>query len=499
MRKEKKMTNVTGLTNFDALQTQNRMKEHAKNTSHASAQLASGSRINSASDDSSGAAIVAQMKSDISVLNQTSLNSANAQSLMSVATGTLDEQKDLLIQMKTKATAALDGSLSAENRAMINNEFIELRDQVQTAADNARWNGVSLMTGGAGTVTNAGGVGAANTGVIALADAFAANVTNQTGFASGQANEVSVKVSNAGTYDLNVKIGEQWFEAKNVAVTDGGTINFSSTVDSGAGFTLTFDAAALTNIANANGLSSAAQFEAGLKTTFGLTGASANANFLAESNAPANGLTSFTASPSTEAGTYAFRYDANSNELTLTNGKEKWTEAVTETGANQSVTFNNGITVNLDNTFAAATSIDQTVFDIARGDAVSLNFQIGEKASDRLQVDIAGTSLAALNLDGVDVTSEANAIDASTRIDVAISTVNSASSTLGAKQQRFESVQANLETRVANLTSAKSKIEDADIAEAMKNYTVSNTMSQISSVAFAQSLQSSKEKVGLVR
>lgn len=493
------MNQVTGLTNFDALQTQNRMKTHAEHTSKAVAQLGSGKSINSAKDNSSGAAIAAQMGSDISVLNQTKLNSANAISLMEVATGTLNEQKDLLVQMKTLATAAVDGSLSSSNRAMVNNEFVQLRDQIQTAADNARWNGVSLMTGGAGAVTNAGVVVAADTGIVALADAFAANATNETGFVSGQVTEANVAVSGNGTYDINIKVGEQWFEAKNVAVTDGGTIDFKSTVDSGAGFTLTLDANALTNIGNPNGLSSVAQFEAGLNATLGLTGAGANANFLAVSAAPANGLAGFTASSSAEAGTYAFRYDANSNVLTLTNGKEKWTEAVTTTGAAQSVTFNNGITVNLDNTFVVGTAVAQTVFDVASTNAVSLDFQIGEKASDTLRVNIAGTNLAALNLSGIDVSSTLNATTASNRIDNALETVNSTYSTLGAQQKRFDSIQSNLDTRVENLTSAKSKVEDADVAAAMTDYTVANTMSNISSVALSQSLQMTKELLSVVR
>lgn len=484
---------VTGLTNFDALQTQNRMKTHAENTSKAVAQLGSGKSINSAKDNSSGAAISAQMQSNISVLNQTKLNSANAVSMTSVATGALNEQKDLLIQMKTLATAAADGSLSNPNRAMINNEFVQLRDQVDTTANSARWNGVSLMTGGAGAVTNAGAVVAANTGVVAgVANTFAANATAVTGFVSGSATEANVSVSNAGTYDISIKVGDQWFESKNFTVANDATIRMTSTTDSGAGFTLTL-------AADSSGITNATDFKTALDTSLGLTGAGANANFLAVSAVPANGLTSFTSASSSEAGTYAFRYDANSNQLSLTDGAQKWTADVATTGAAQAVSFSNGITVNLDNTFVVGTSIAQTVFDVARTDAVGFDFQIGEKATDTLNVQIAGTTLAALGLSGVDVASSAAAATTSTAIDAALDTVNGAYSTLGAQQKRFDSVQSNLVSRVENLTAAKSKIQDADIAKAMTDQTISSTMSQVSNVALSQSLQMTQQLLSIVR
>ena len=484
---------VTGLTNFDAIQTQNRMKTHSENTSKAVAQLGSGKSINSAKDNSSGAAISAQMQSNISVLNQTKLNSANAVSMTSVATGALNEQKDILIQMKTLATAAADGSLSDPNRAMINNEFVQLRDQVDTTAQNARWNGISLMTGGAGAVTNAGVVVAANTGVVAgVANTFAANATAVTGFVSGSATEANVSVSNAGTYDINIKVGDQWYESKNFAVADDATMRLTSKIDSGSSFTLTL-------AADSSGITDTATFQTALNTSLGLTGAGANANFLAVSAAPANGLTSLTASSSAEAGTYAFRYDAGSNQLSLTDGAQKWTADVATTGAAQTVTFSNGITANLSNAFAVGTSVAQVVFDVARANEVSFDFQVGEKATDTLNVKIAGTTLSALNLDGVEVSSTATAAAASTAIDSALDTINGAYSTLGAQQKRFDSVQSNLDSRVENLTSAKSKIQDADIAKAMTEQTVASTMSQVASVALSQSLQMTQQLLAIVR
>ncbi len=488
------MNTVTGLSNLPALGVQSKMQAHGDNTAKYVAQLSSGKRINSAKDDSSGAAIAAQMQSNVSVMTQTKLNASNASSLLAVATGALGDQKDLLISMKTLATASLDASLSSTNRAMVNNEFVQLRDQVGDVADRARWNGVSLMTGGAGTATNAGVVAAAATGVVAAgtANTLGANAANITGNVSGIATEAVVTNASATSYDVRVKVGEQWFEARNVTPANNGTIDLVSTVDSGTSFQLNF-------AADASGVTDAAVFQTALGETLGLTGAGANANFVASSVAPANGLTGFTPASTAEAGTYAFRYDAGSNQLTLSNGSQKWTQEVATTGAAQSLTFANGITVNLDNTFVVGTSIAQTVFDVARTDEVALNFQVAEQATDLLSVQISGTTLSALGLSGASVDTTANATLASAAIDNALDVVNSAYSNLGAQQKRLDSVQSNLDTTIENLTAAKSAVEDADIASAMTNYTVANTMAQVSNVALSQSLQMTQQLLSIVR
>merc|ERR1711916_163682 len=53
----------------------------------------------------------------------------------------------LLIDMKEKALAASDESLTANQRSALNEDFKALREQIGTIVSNAEFNGVNLIDG----------------------------------------------------------------------------------------------------------------------------------------------------------------------------------------------------------------------------------------------------------------------------------------------------------------------------------------------------------------
>lgn len=491
------MVDVTGLSNLSALQTQNNMKKHTTSAADAIAQLSSGTKLIKASSDSSAAAISKAMTSDISVLNQTKINASNASSLIQVAASAMNDQLSLLTSLKTLATKAADASLSPTNRGLVNNEYQEILKQNGDVADRARWNGVSLMTGGAGTVTLSGVVAQAtgNVAAPALANTMAGTVNAATtGFIDGTATDVVVNIASANSYDVSIKVGEQWFTAEGVVPAAGGILTLTSTADSANRIALDF-------AANVGGIASAATFQQGLEETLGIPSGRLNATFLSQSTAANNGLTGVTAASSAPTGTYSIRYDANSNLVTLTNGEQKWTQSIATTGAEQTISFANGVSATFDNTFAVGTSVTPMTFDVARSatNQVSLTFQLAEKATDTLTVNIAGTTNQALGINGTSVDTIQNANTASDALKVAIDRVNSAFSQIGAQQKRLESTQNNLTNTVTNLEAARANVADADIAASMTNFTISNTMAQVSNVALSQSLGLTQQLLSIVR
>lgn len=486
---------ITGLTNLSAMGAQQNIQKHTTDASNSIAQLGSGSRLNKASDDPSSAAIVKTMSSTLAVLNQVKINSSNAASLIQVASGAMSDQLNLLTNLQTLAAQAADASLSDTSRALVNQSYQQLLAQVDDVANRARWNGVSLMTGGAGAVSVAGVVAAANSNVVAgPANTLSGANTAVTGFVEGAAQAASVSVSSATGFDVSVQIGGQWFKAENVVPTGGATFTLHSTVDSAASLTLEFAAAV-------GGITSAATFAAALDQTLGLVVGQQPATFVAQSTAVSGGLTSVSASSSTPVGDYSLRYDAGSNQLTLTNGTQKWTQNIATTGAAQSLTFANGVTVNVDNTFVVGTSITPYNFSVAANatNNVSLTFQVAELATDTLTVNIGGTTLAALGMSGTSVDTIANADTAAALITKAINQINGSYAQLGAQQKRLESTQGNLETTTSNLEAARSNVSDVDIAKAMTEFTIANTMAQISEVALSQSLDQTKQLLSVVR
>ena len=79
-------------------------------------RLASGTRINRASDDAAGLAIADSLRKDARVLNQASRNVNDGVSLLNIADSTLSNQKTILTRLQELATQAANGVYSSEQR-----------------------------------------------------------------------------------------------------------------------------------------------------------------------------------------------------------------------------------------------------------------------------------------------------------------------------------------------------------------------------------------------
>ena len=113
---------------------------------------------------------------------------------------------------------------------------------------------------------------------------------------------------------------------------------------------------------------------------------------------------------------------------------------------------------------------------------VDLGFQVGANSGERIEVstvDVSGI------IDG-DVLSVANADTMMDDVDAALTTVNTARAELGAAQNRFESVIANLQTNAENLSAARSRIQDADFAAETAELTRAQILQQAGTSVLAQ-------------
>jgi flagellin len=84
-------------------------------------------------------------------------------------------------------------------------------------------------------------------------------------------------------------------------------------------------------------------------------------------------------------------------------------------------------------------------------------------------------------------------------LDEAIAKVDSLRSDLGAVQNRFDSVISNLGTTITNLTSSRSRIEDADYATEVSNMTRANILQQAGTSVLAQANQTTQGVLSLLR
>lgn len=94
------------------------------------------------------------------------------------------------------------------------------------------------------------------------------------------------------------------------------------------------------------------------------------------------------------------------------------------------------------------------------------------------------------------LTSTANPL---TAIDAALKKVDDLRGTLGAVQNRFDSTIANLGTTINNLTSSRSRIEDADYATEVSNMSRAQILQQAGTSVLAQANQTTQGVLSLLR
>ncbi|WPH13072.1 FliC/FljB family flagellin [Variovorax paradoxus] len=84
-------------------------------------------------------------------------------------------------------------------------------------------------------------------------------------------------------------------------------------------------------------------------------------------------------------------------------------------------------------------------------------------------------------------------------IDAALKQVDDLRSSLGAVQNRFDSVISNLGTAITNLSSSRSRIEDADYATEVSNMTRAQILQQAGTSVLAQANQTTQGVLSLLR
>ena len=96
------------------------------------------------------------------------------------------------------------------------------------------------------------------------------------------------------------------------------------------------------------------------------------------------------------------------------------------------------------------------------------------------------TAATTTGLTSLDISSFSGAQLAIKQIDSALGQVNSARATLGAVQNRFSSVVANLQTTSENLSASRSRIQDTDFAAETANLTKSQILQQAGTAMLSQ-------------
>ena len=528
----------------------NAYRNYTNNTSALSKnleKLSSGYKINRAGDDAAGLAISEKMRAQITGLETAQKNAKDGISLVQTAEGALTEVHDMLNRMVELADQSANGTYDNEtDRANLQKEVQQLKDEINRIADSANFNGIKLLDGsmdaegiggGANMSVNFGSVTAYEAGVSNADPTFSVsldglslkanassgslvlnvggqNITlNFSGATKGSAvslGSLSLAASSVTLggikYDISVSKGSLTFEmASSVVLTAGMTLNPSFEV----------------KVGNATG----ASIESGLINkgtqviTSGVIGGAekmATATFEITKDMLANGATikigdqtftiDYSKSKDEATGTTIGVKDLLTKDGQLDNAAiDEVITRITDAGKGNNLftignNGNNQITLQSKTGLNSATyaTLD-TADEIKKQVAVNaptqpgkaLTLQIGDTSDsfNRLSVSIQDMHVDSLGIEDLDISTQAGAQSAVDKIKAAINTVSSVRGTLGATQNRLDHTINNLSVMTENIQDAESTIRDTDVADEMMAYTKNNILIQSAQAMLAQANQ----------
>jgi len=170
--------------NIEALNAHKNLSISSNNLSKSLERLSSGFRINRAADDAAGLAISQQFRADIASYNVCNRNVSEANSLLQVAEGSLDNIGNMLTRLKELATQASSAN-AGSNLGKIDAEAQKLIDEIERISTSTEYAGSALIDGSFGVTLDGTSTCAVGTGGFAGATGMEAGATYTLTVAAG--------------------------------------------------------------------------------------------------------------------------------------------------------------------------------------------------------------------------------------------------------------------------------------------------------------------------
>ena len=141
-----------------------------------SQRLASGLRINRASDDAAGLALSERFRADIASLGRAQLNTQDGISLAQTAQSGLSEISNLLSEARALAVQSSTGSLGGQTRAQLDDQFQAILQDIDAIAQTTTFSSFSPLSDDSLQVSLAVGIQPGDTITVSGVDATAAGI-----------------------------------------------------------------------------------------------------------------------------------------------------------------------------------------------------------------------------------------------------------------------------------------------------------------------------------
>ncbi|MGB3252424.1 FliC/FljB family flagellin, partial [Buttiauxella gaviniae] len=524
-------------TNSLSLLTQNNLNKSQSSLGTAIERLSSGLRINSAKDDAAGQAIANRFTANIKGLTQASRNANDGISIAQTTEGALSEINNNLQRVRELSVQATNGTNSTSDLDSIQNEITQRLGEIDRVSGQTQFNGVKVLAGDSSMKIQVGandgetitidlkeitsstlglnGFNVNGKGEVANTVASLKDMTGFTAAATGTpgVTEYTNDKATASSQQILAAVGTATGDKVNTAANVGfGTTAATDYVYDKS--TNTYSAASVTGVKTADlgaflnpeaGNTTKATIEIGGKTQdvvidksgkltaaddgavlfFDGTGNLTKTNKGGDLQGTLTDIAGSTGAVITTAkGTFTsdgadfsatdvkvagdtFKNAVKNDTYTATvDGKDYTTTA----GGTAGAFINDGKLSQTPPTYYAQAdgsitttlnaSAGKLVYKTEKGDLTTSTTSESEKSADPLKA-----------------------------LDDALAKVDALRSDLGAVQNRFDSTITNLGNTLGNLTSARSRIEDADYATEVSNMSKAQILQQAGTSVLAQANQ----------
>lgn len=168
-------------TNIAALSAQRNLSTNILSLEISVQRLSSGLRVNTAKDDAAGLAISERLRAHIRSMTVAIRNSQDGISYAQTAEGGLTEIGNIILRMRELAEQAASGTYSGSALSALDNEYLQLKSEIDRIASVTEFNGTKLLNG-----------------------AQSAGVTLQVGFQNSVDDRLSVAINSAGINALGL-------------------------------------------------------------------------------------------------------------------------------------------------------------------------------------------------------------------------------------------------------------------------------------------------------
>jgi flagellin len=467
-------------TNVASLNAQRNLSRSQGDLATSMERLSSGLRINSAKDDAAGLAISDRMTSQIRGLNQAARNANDGISLAQTAEGAMQESTTILQRMRELAVQSANSTNSAADRAALQQEVNQLKTEMNRIANSTTFNGLKILDGT--FVSQQFQVGPNANETIALSiQSVAADDLGR--YAIDGINKNAANSGTGSTSDPGATANSIAIQTLSITGSTG-----SAAIPIAAGSTAYDVATQVNNNSSLSGVTASA------RTTTKLSGFTSSGNVSLTLGSGGNTATINAAITSTDlkdlataindqSGTTGVTAEVSGGTLTLiqAEGKDIILKNYSHSGttSNFTLTGDNGLTRALTAaTFTGPIYVAGSV-EFSSQDSYTISSN-AVAATGSIMNQAAGTAEVAdlEEVTNIDITTALHSNDALKIIDAALGKIDSQRGSLGAIQNRFESTISNLQNVAENLTAARSRIMDADIAQETSEMTKSNILQQ---------------------